>query len=89
MNEQRLKQIEKDITLIKSRNKRVESEKLWETSWFRRLLITAIIYIVASLLMYAIGNQQFYANSLIPALGYLLSTLSFLLIKNWWINRNS
>jgi|GEM_PF-4648949 len=39
-------QIEQEIFRIKERNWRVEIDKKWETSWFRRLLIIIFTYFV-------------------------------------------
>ena len=36
-----MKDIEAELAAIKERNKRVEADKAWETSTFRRLLIAA------------------------------------------------
>lgn len=41
-----LKEIEKEIKDIKNRNKRVETDKSWETSWTRRICIGILTYIV-------------------------------------------
>lgn len=87
--EERLKQLENEIELIKQRNLCVEGDKAWEQSLFRRLLIVAVTYIIASIVMYAIGVTNYFLNALIPTVGYLLSTLSLPPIKRWWINKKS
>jgi hypothetical protein len=70
---------------ILERNKRVETDKAWETSFTRRGFIMVITYCTASLFLFVIGNPQFWANAIVPAAGYLLSTLSLPSIKQWWI----
>lgn len=40
---------EKEINEIKERNKRVETNKAWETSWTRRICIMLLTYIVVIL----------------------------------------
>lgn len=85
--EDEIKQIQKELEEIKNRNKKVEQNKAWEISFFRKFSITVITYIVASLVMYFIGVQKFLLNALIPTFGYLLSTLSLSFIKNWWIEK--
>ena len=77
-----------DDEIIKKRNNRVEINKAWETSLFRKILILITTYIVATLAMYAMGIPNFYVNSLIPTLGFFLSTLTFPPIKNWWIKKH-
>ena len=80
--------IEKEIQLIKERNTRVEADKAWEVSMFRKVLILVTTYLVASLALYAIGAPNFYLNAIIPTLGFFLSTLGFSFIKKWWISRS-
>ena len=41
-----LEQIKSDIEQIKQRNARVEADKAWETSLFRKILIAVLTYIV-------------------------------------------
>ncbi|MDB4992451.1 MAG: hypothetical protein JWL75_696 [Parcubacteria group bacterium] len=78
-------EIEEELRVIRDRNKRVEADKAWETSLFRKLLIAAITYVIASVVMWAIGVSNFYLSAFIPTLGFLLSTLSLPAIKRWWI----
>ncbi len=73
---------------IIERNKRVEADKAWETSWTRRLFIGLITYGSSSLLLYSIANQDPLINALVPTGGYLLSTLSLPWMKEWWIEKN-
>ncbi len=79
---------EKELEAIQERNARVEADKAWETSLFRKLLVSAITYIVASLALYVIGVSDFYLGAIIPTLGFLLSTLTIPAIKRWWIRKN-
>ncbi len=81
-------QLKEDIETIKKRNSRVEINKAWETSLFRKILILITTYIVTSSAMYTMGVPGFYVNSLIPTLGFFLSTLTFPYIKSWWIKKN-
>lgn len=76
-----------EITQIQERNKRVELDKAWETSWTRRLLIASITYIVASLFMMRIGVPDPWVNALVPTGGFLLSTLSLGIVKKWWVKK--
>lgn len=80
-----MEHIEAQLQVIKERNLRVEADKAWETSTFRRLLIAAITYVVASLALYIIGAPNFYLGAIIPTLGFLLSTLTLPYIKRWWL----
>jgi hypothetical protein len=80
--------IEKEIQEIKDRNIRVEQDKSWETSWFRRVLITCVTYIVAGIWLVSINDSNPWLKALVPAVGYFLSTLSLPFIKNWWTKSN-
>jgi hypothetical protein len=86
--EVQIQNLEKEIVLIKQRNSRVEADKAWETSYFRVLLISTIIYVIAVKVMYFIGTGNYYLNALIPAIGYFISVQSLPFIKKWWIKNN-
>ena len=40
--------LEKEIKEIKERNKRVETDKAWETSWTRKICIALLTYFSCS-----------------------------------------
>lgn len=81
-------QLEEEILIIKERNLRVEGNKAWETSLFRKVLIAGVTYVVASLALYVIGVPDFYLGAIIPALGFFLSTLTLPIVKRWWIKNH-
>ena len=83
-----MKEIEKEVENIKERNKKVELDKAWETSWARLSILTLTTYILASLLLLVIKNNNPFVNSLIPTLGYFLSIQSLPFIKKWWMKNN-
>lgn len=79
------KDIEKEIKQIKTRNARVELDKKWETSWTRKLCICALTYIIV--VIYSITIQQVsnvFLSSLVPVIGFTLSTLSLGFVRNIW-----
>lgn len=80
--------IEDRIAAIESRNRRVEAEKAWETSWVRIAIIAVGTYLAAALLLWMIGVQNPFLGSLVPALGFLLSTQSLPALKRWWISQH-
>lgn len=82
-----LEQLRREVEAIKRRNSRVEIDKAWEASLFRKVLILVTTYLIASLAMYVLGVPDFYLSSLIPTLGFFLSTLTFPVAKKWWIRR--
>lgn len=76
---------EKEITEIKERNKRVEKDKAWETSWTRRICIMILTYIVVIIYSYVIKEyDNILLSSLVPVIGFTLSTLSLKLVRKIW-----
>lgn len=77
--------LEKEIEQIKQRNKRVELDKAWETSWTRKICIMILTYIVVIVYSYVIrNNDNIFLSSLVPVIGFTLSTLSLKLIRKIW-----
>lgn len=81
-------EISEEIEKIKERNKKVEQDKLWEISFIRRICIGILTYIVILIYSYTIFkiNNVFF-SSLIPVIGFGLSTLSLKLIRKLWKKR--
>jgi hypothetical protein len=77
--------IKTEIDNLKKRNKKVEGDKAWETSFFRRATITVITYIIATLFLWLIDAPNYWLNSLVPTGGYVLSTFTIPVIKRWWV----
>ena len=79
------KDLAKEIDAIKQRNKRVETDKAWEISWTRRLCIAALTYIVVVVYSFTISQvQNIWLSSLVPVIGFTLSTLSLGLVRKIW-----
>jgi len=74
-----------EIESIKERNKRVELDKAWETSIFRRTTIAIMTYLLVVLFLWNINVENYWLNAVVPTLGFVLSTLSLPFLKNWWI----
>ena len=73
---------EKEIKEIKERNKRVETDKAWETSWIRRICICVLTYLVVVLYSWIISqNTSIWLSSIVPVIGFTLSTLSLKLVR--------
>lgn len=79
-----MKDLESRVAAIEKRNKKVEEDKAWETSWTRRLTITVLTYSVVASYLFVIDNDQPFVNALVPAAGYFLSTLVLKQIRNLW-----
>lgn len=80
-----LEDLQKEIEKINVRNKRVEADKAWETSWARRLLILALTYIVIVIFFFVAKLQDPFANAVVPSVAFLLSTMTVPLFKKWWL----
>ncbi len=81
--------LEKEIKKIQERNKRVELDKVWETSWTRRICIMILTYIVVIIYSYVIKEfDNIFLSSLVPVIGFTLSTLSLKLVRKIWENKN-
>jgi len=80
-----LQTLKGEIEAIKERNHRVEIDKAWERSPIRIMSVVVITYIIAVLVMYAIGITNYLLSALIPTIGYFLSTQSLPFIKRRWI----
>lgn len=83
-----MKELEKEIELIKERNKRVEADKAWETSGIRKICIAVLTYLVVVCYNYGTTKiSNIFLASLVPVIGFLLSTLSLRVIRNIWEKR--
>ncbi len=78
--------IEERLGKIEERNKRVENDKAWETSWARRLLIALFTYFAISIYLAAINVSRPWVNGIVPTLGFMISTLTMPFFKKLWIN---
>ena len=80
-----IEELKREIENIKERNKRVELDKKWETSWTRKICICILIYIVVIIYSYVVRNyDNILLSSLVPVIGFTLSTLSLRYIRKTW-----
>lgn len=83
-----MKDLESRIEKIEERNKRVETDKAWETSWTRRICICVLTYIVVLIYSYIISKyDNIFLSSLVPVIGFTLSTLSLGIVRKIWQKR--
>ncbi|KKP85749.1 MAG: hypothetical protein UR89_C0043G0004 [Candidatus Roizmanbacteria bacterium GW2011_GWA2_35_8] len=83
-----IEDLAKEIEQIKKRNRRVELDKSWETSFFRKVLLVFFTYLSIGLYMYVIKIEKPWLNAVIPSVGFFLSTLTLPLFKDYWIKKN-
>ena len=72
---------------LEARNRRVEADKAWETSWIRRISIMALTYIVVACYLAFVVHIDPWINALVPVIGFTLSTLTLSVIKQEWLGR--
>lgn len=77
--------LEERIKKIEERNKKVELDKRWETSWTRKICIMVLTYIVVIIYSYIVRNyDNILFSSLVPVIGFTLSTLSLRIVRKIW-----
>ena len=83
-----ISELELEVQKIKQRNERVELDKKWETSYFRRVSIAIGTYIFCLIFLLLINAQNPFLVATVPSIGYLVSTLSLNSLKNFWLNQS-
>lgn len=84
-----LRDLEKNVEEILERNKRVELDKKWETSTTRKVCIAVLTYIVVVIYSILISKtSNILLSSLVPVIGYTLSTLSLKAVRKVWEKKN-
>lgn len=78
-------QLQKEIEKIKERNKRVEADKDWELSYARRFLLVLFTYLAIGFYLQSIKIPKPWLNAIVPAVAFMLSTLTLPLFKKWWL----
>jgi len=76
------------IEQLEARNKRVEADKGWETSWIRRGAIMLLTYLVVVFYMRFVIHVEPWINALVPVMGFFLSTLTLSFLKKQWVARH-
>jgi len=77
--------IEDRIQALEERNKKVEVDKAWETSWTRRVILLLCTYIAIGLYLWAIHIPRPWINAIVPAIGFMISTFSLPFFKKFWL----
>ena len=80
-----LQDLEKKIAEIERRNRKVESDKAWETSYTRRVALAAFVYLAIGIYFQAISVAQPWLNAIVPAVAFMLSTLTLPALKEFWM----
>jgi uncharacterized membrane-anchored protein len=81
------KNLVKRIELLEARNKRVDADKAWETSWIRKILIMILTYLVVISYLHFVVHINPWINGFVPVIGYFLSTQTISIVKKRWIQK--
>lgn len=82
--ESTISKLENRIEKIEKRNIRVEVEKAWEESWFRKILIALFTYLSIALYFQYILQSDPWLNAIVPTTAFLLSTLTLSYFRRFW-----
>lgn len=76
--------IEERLEKIEKRNREVETNKAWETSWTRKILVALFTYLAIALYFKFVVRIEPWLNAIVPTVGFLLSTLTLPYFKSLW-----
>lgn len=85
MKMDRINQFGERLRKIEERNKKVELDKRWELSYFRRFLLTLFTYLAIGFYLQAIEIPQPWLNAIVPSVAFMLSTLTLPFFKKLWL----
>jgi len=80
-----INKLENRILKLEERNKRVQMDKDWEISWTRKSLLIIFTYLAIAFYLNVIEVDRPWLNAIVPAVGFLLSTLTLSYFKSIWI----
>ncbi len=83
--QEKIEKLDISIKKIEKRNKRVEVDKAWETSTYRKVSVALVTYTFMITVMYLLKIENVFINALIPTFGYILSTLWINILKKNYI----
>lgn len=81
---QTIESLETRIKAIEGRNMSVEINKAWETSITRRIILLILTFLAIGIYLNAIGVTDPWLNAIVPAIGFMLSTLTLPFFKRIW-----
>jgi hypothetical protein len=79
--------IEQRIEKLEERNAKVEEDKAWETSFTRKSLLVLFTYLAIGLYLQAIEVDRPWINAIVPAVGFMISTLTMPFFKSLWLSK--
>jgi len=85
----KLHKLEEKIEKIESRNRKVENDKAWETSYAKRFLLFFFTYVSIGLYLNVIQIKDPWLNAIVPSIGFFLSTLTLPFFKSTWLKKRN
>lgn len=82
-----LEELQNQINEIQERNKKVETDKTWETSWIRKIIVLVLTYLVIVIFLLISELPSPFINAIVPALAFVISTLTLSLFKKIWLKK--
>lgn len=82
-----MESLEQRIQKIEDRNEKVETDKAWEISWMRRIILAVFTYLIVGLFLWTIKVSRPWINAVVPSLGFIISTLVMPFFKKIWLRR--
>lgn len=82
---QKPKCLEERVAAIERRDIRVETDKAWETSWTRKIILATFTFLAIGIYLNSIGVTNPWLNAIVPALAFMLSTLTLSWFKKIWL----
>ena len=81
----KMKRIEDRIKSIEERNRKVEYDKAWELSYFRRFLLMLFTYLAIGFYLQAVNIERPWLNAIVPSVAFMLSTLTLPFFRKLWM----
>ena len=81
--------LEERVEQLEARNRRVEGDKAWETSWLRRLSIMLLTYLTVVFYLKYVVHISPWINGLVPVIGFFVSTFTVSYLKKYWVQRRA
>ena len=81
----KIQKLAEKIEIIEKRNRRVEADKAWESSWSRKILLALFTYLSIALYFQYILQKDPWLNAIVPTVGFILSTMTLSFFKELWI----
>ena len=79
-----MRDLEKEISALHERNEKVEHDKAWETSAFRKLVVVILTYVVVLVFFIVAKLPHPFINSFVPSLAFILSQASLPIFRKIW-----